>query len=255
MKDSIIFQWIIRDMNAKKPFFEEWVCPGKKGGMLEDYKVPDVENVVPFVALTKKQVIKKLAVAEKKLAKLSAEETDEFDVVKKRRTIQAANDFVGDDVTCTILGSDAAADYFKSFSSEVFTALQNLCIREVELRKDDDACAFGDSLGEAGKKVGYVYAAGNPSLGCGIAKIGATCRDSPWPRMRELSSYFPTDFYIIALIPCTNAFEVEKRVHMHFADKRVWRERTGRKTELFLVSEEVVSNYFAHVNQELLSSV
>ena len=60
---------------------------------------------------------------------------------------------------------------------------------------------------------------------------------------------------ILRLIPCTNAFEVEKRVHMHFADKRVWRERTGRKTELFLVSEEVVSNYFAHVNQELLSSV
>jgi len=45
--------------------------------------------------------------------------SETFDVVKKRRTIEAANESVGADVTSVLLGSEAAAEYFHQFSSEV----------------------------------------------------------------------------------------------------------------------------------------
>ena len=44
---------------------------------------------------------------------------DEFDVVKKRKTIDAASESVGADVTSALLGGDEAAEYFHQFSSEV----------------------------------------------------------------------------------------------------------------------------------------
>ena len=44
---------------------------------------------------------------------------EEFDVVKKRKTIDAANESVGVDVTSALLGGDEAAEYFHQFSSEV----------------------------------------------------------------------------------------------------------------------------------------
>jgi hypothetical protein len=252
LRDHIIFQWIVRDMNLKPPYYEEWISEEKEKGMLNVFKHNGADNAVTLVKMQKEQVIKRLIVAEKKLAELSGQEIDEYDVVKKQRTIQAANDFVGEDVSSVLLGSEEAAMQFKLFSSEVISALQSLCIREVEIHKEEEAWMADDLLCQIKKRVGYVYAVGNVSLGRTMVKIGATWRDSPWPRIKELSCYFPTDFHIIALVQCTNPFEIEKKVHMHFADKRVWRESTGRKTELFIISEEEISSHFAHLNQELL---
>lgn len=48
---------------------------------------------------------------------------DGFDVVQKHNTIVATNQFVGSDVTATLLGSEEAAEYFLTFSSEVWNSL------------------------------------------------------------------------------------------------------------------------------------
>jgi hypothetical protein len=153
-------------------------------------------------------------------------------------------------MSSVILGSEEAAQYFNAFSTEVLTALQRLCVRELELREGDETADQQQCAG-AKPRVGYVYGVGNPCLGPNMLKIGATSRNSPWPRIKELSKFLPSEFYIISLVACTNPFEIEKRAHMHFADKRVWKESTGRKTEFFLITEEELSSYFAQLNQEL----
>jgi hypothetical protein len=48
---------------------------------------------------------------------------DEFDVVKKQRSISIASNFAGADMSSAVLGSVEAADYFRSFSKEVVFAL------------------------------------------------------------------------------------------------------------------------------------
>jgi hypothetical protein len=252
LDDVATLQWIVRDRQLKKPWYEEWISEKRHGkGILDTiFTVINKERTTLLGTTTKRQLVQKLEIAEKKLEALAGEQTmGEYDVVKKQRTIQAASDFVGFDVSSVILGSEEAAVYFQAFSSEVLNALQRLCIRDLELRVEDDAVVLAASK----PRVGYVYGVGNSCLGPNMYKIGATFRDSPWPRIKELSKCLPAEFYIVSLVACTKPFEIEKKAHMHFADKRVWKESTGRKTEFFLITEDELSNYFAELNQELVS--
>jgi hypothetical protein len=230
--ENVAFKWILKDLKEHGPHIEEYVAEGRKS--------------IIKAFLTGKNTFSE--------AMLADEVMEEYDVVKKQRTIQMANDFVGFDISSALLGSEEAANYFRSFSTEVWSAIQRLCIREQELRIEDEADMATNQSTETIKRVGYVYGVGNPCLGTNMHKIGATFRDSPWPRVKELSKCLPANFHIISLVACTNPFEIEKKAHSHFADKRVLKEATGRRTEFFLVSEEELSSYFAQLNQDLVSS-
>jgi hypothetical protein len=53
-------------------------------------------------------------------------------------------------------------------------------------------------------RIGYTYAAFNPCLGNPPPiKIGATMKDSPYPRLKELSQCLPQSFELIACVPST----------------------------------------------------
>ena len=79
-------------------------------------------------------------------------------------------------------------------------------------------------------------------------------RDSPYPRLKELSRSTPQDYALLALIPSTVPFAIEKLCHNHFNTKRIWRASTERKTEFFVVSKDEVEQYFTMINQELVAS-
>jgi hypothetical protein len=252
LEDTVVIKWIARDRNLKQPWYEEWISEHRGKGILDTllYIIGE-RKTTSLETTTKRQLARQLFVAEQKLEALADQTMDEYDVVKKQRIIQTASSLVGQDMSSVILGSEEAASYFQVFSSDVLTALQRLCIRELELRVEDEVANQQQCAGSK-PRVGYVYGVGNSCLGTNMHKIGATFRDSPWPRIKELSKCLPTEFYIVSLVACTNPFEIEKKAHMHFADKRVWKEAIGRKTEFFLITEDELSNYFAELNQELV---
>ena len=169
-----------------------------------------------------------------------------YDVVKKQKVIDEASAAVGADVSEALLGE--GAKYFYEFSNAVIEALSGFedKIRDKEARwmEKDEKCL-------AGSRVGYAYAAWNPCIGT-APKLGATMRDSPFPRLKELSSCLPQSFQLLACVPSTDPFALEKRIHAHFASARIRKDTTARNTEFFMVSHEEVCEYFALLNQELV---
>jgi hypothetical protein len=127
-------------------------------------------------------------------------------------------------------------------------------VRDIEqtIFADEQAWMEGDVKCRLGQRVGFMYGAWNPSINEAIVKIGATMRSSPLPRLKELSRTLPCDYQLICVVASTRPFELEKRAHAFFADKRVWRESTGRSTEFFLVDHAAVDAYFTRVAQEEL---
>ncbi len=85
---------------------------------------------------------------------------------------------------------------------------------------------------------GYVYVLSNPSLEFGMVKIGMTTREDPQVRVDELnrSTSSPTPFVIEHLHPCVRPYDLEKRLHRVFDERRV-----NNKREFFMVEvHEVV---------------
>ena len=90
-----------------------------------------------------------------------------------------------------------------------------------------------------GVRVGYVYVAKNRFFGP-LHKIGATMR-TPQIRVRELAGAgVPEPFEIVASIPSTNPFALEREIHAHYDSVRKY----GMKKEFFLVDEDDVVAYF-----------
>ena len=77
-------------------------------------------------------------------------------------------------------------------------------------------------------------------------------KDSPFPRLKELSCCLPQSFELLACVPSTDPFAVEKMVHAHFERFRIKKRSTGRSTEFFMVKKDTVCEFFAELNQELL---
>lgn len=175
----------------------------------------------------------------------------EFDVVKKQRTINAANEIVGADITTVLLGEDT--QYFYSFSNAVMGALSTLSNFEATVVEQEAQWMQEDYQSKTKTRIGYAYAAINTCLGDPTpVKMGATMKDSPYNRLKELSSCLPQSFELLACVPTTDPFAVEKLVHAHFDQFRIKKRSTGRNTEFFMVSKDVVCKYFADLNQELL---
>jgi hypothetical protein len=174
-------------------------------------------------------------------------------VVKKQRIITESSTFAGADVSESLLGD--GLNYFHQFSSSVMGALEVTHHVEAKIIMEEKEWMSRDNLCVQNQRVGYTYAAWNPGfLDEIIVKIGATMRDTPFTRLKELSRCTPTDYVLIACIPSVDPFAMEKLCHQHFQDSRICRESTGRKTEFFKISKDEVEHYFATINSELLAS-
>jgi hypothetical protein len=171
-----------------------------------------------------------------------------YDVVKKRKIVHSVNAAVGADVTDALLGEDGAK-YLYDFSDAVLQALTALTIHEARLAEAEKQWMERDEQCIAGTRYGYVYACHNLMLGPPI-KLGATMKDSPFPRLKELSSCLPQSFELLACVRSTNPFALEKRVHAHFAAHRIKRASTNRNSEFFMASQDDVCEFFAKLNQE-----
>jgi hypothetical protein len=84
------------------------------------------------------------------------------------------------------------------------------------------------------QSTGGVYFAWSDCLNC--MKIGATRRDSPLIRLREISSYTTTPFTLIAWHPFPHPFRLEVAAHLHFSEKRINARGSGAGTEFFHIS-------------------
>ena len=92
-------------------------------------------------------------------------------------------------------------------------------------------------------RFGFVYGAWNPSF-ADLIKVGATSRQTPFARLKELSgTNVPLKFELIASVPSMHPFNLERKIHAFFKNKRVFKD--GRATEFFQISREEVSDYFA----------
>jgi hypothetical protein len=103
-----------------------------------------------------------------------------------------------------------------------------------------DRAAFCRDIALKAKTHGYVYVAWNSSFPT-LVKIGATSRQNPFIRLKELStSGVPGRFELVCCMATLNPFQQEKQVHAHFKQRRSF----GFRKEFFEVSVEEVVEYF-----------
>jgi len=102
--------------------------------------------------------------------------------------------------------------------------------------KGDEAVAAVNPLPEIPKtSEGYVYVISNPSLPDNLVKIGFTDRD-PSQRLKELDQAgLPTEYVEHYRIRTANPRQLEKRLHEHFASKRLREDK-----EFFTVTPQEV---------------
>lgn len=182
---------------------------------------------------------------QQKIARCICGRQPEDDVVKKRRLIETLPATEGD--------TDAEAlALFEDFCNAVWPALETVSRQSEIIRSNEEAwlnqrkvhdCSSGVKL-----KRGFVYAAWN-SCFQDVVKIGATVRDTPYARLKELSGpNVPAKFELVACIPTSDPFAVEKFVHSYFEKFRVKKE--NRYCEFFRISRDVVSEFFSQMIQE-----
>jgi hypothetical protein len=178
-----------------------------------------------------------------------AEEVDdieEYDVVKKRRLMDAAP---ATEEECPI-----AKAQFLDFESAVKDALikvhaldvQDLKAELMELEELDDEEAFSAT--------GGVYIARCSALP-GIVKIGATRRPTPQPRLKELSRGVPSPFSLVLWIPTKKPFKLEALIHKFFDGIRI--KEPGAGTEFFLtnMSESDIQTLMEYLDQLQQASI
>jgi hypothetical protein len=158
------------------------------------------------------------------------EDAFEFDVVKKRRAIDTAAAL--GPASPSADDSAAALAAFEDFESSVLPALERIKAdednhRHLELLQLEDDVAKGTPIVAAGG----VYFAWSPCLQC--TKIGATRRDTPGPRLRELSRHVTAPFALTGWIPTPTPFRLESVAHAHFAARRI--REAGAGTEFFRI--------------------
>jgi hypothetical protein len=175
-----------------------------------------------------------------------------FDVVKKRRAMEAGAPSADD--------SGSALAEFEEFEASVLPALEKIKEDEVcysppfpflhfliqhspqEENREREVLEMEESMakGLVLQAPGGVYFAWSDCLKC--MKIGATRREDPQLRLRELSRYVTTPFVLRAWIPTPMPFRLEKQAHAHFSSKRLRGER-GVGTEFFRVTDAEAEAY------------
>ena len=164
---------------------------------------------------------------------------EEFDIVKKKRRMEQSSPEDTDQ-------SPEALAEFQAFIDAVWPAIETVCIQDERLLEKDLLWVKEQkisALGTQSKRHGFVYAAWNPCFP-ELIKIGATKRDTPYARLKELSgSNVPKPFELVTCLPSEDPFALEKTIHAHFKDVRIL--KGTRYCEFFCLTRETISEYFS----------
>ena len=156
------------------------------------------------------------------------EDTLTYDVVKKRRAMEAPENEHEENAPEALVA-------FEDFEQSVLTALENIRSDEEEFRKRElMEMEKSWAKGEAQPKTGGVYFAWSDCLKC--MKIGATRREDPLVRLREISRFVTTPFVLAAWLPTPSPFCQEATAHRFFDEKRINFRGSGAGTEFFHVT-------------------
>ena len=182
----------------------------------------------------------------KKKYEISSEQVEEengltYDVVKKRRAMEAPENEHEENAPEALVA-------FEDFEQSVLNALENIRSDEEEFRKHElMEMEEGWAKGEAQPKTGGVYFAWSDCLKC--MKIGATRREDPLVRLREISRYVTTPFVLTAWIPTLSPFRQEAAAHRFFNEKRINFRGSGAGTEFFHVTTAEAVGYVSYSRQ------
>jgi hypothetical protein len=131
--------------------------------------------------------------------------------------------------------SPSALAAFEDFERSVLPALESVKKAD-EVERNKELLELEDNLSKGLKisMTGGVYFAWSDCLNC--MKIGATRREDPNLRLRELSRYVTSPFRLAAWLPTPTPFRLEAQTHAHFVAKRI--REAGAGTEFFRIGEE-----------------
>jgi len=162
----------------------------------------------------------------------------QWDVVKKQKAVQNAPDDDADE-------SPAALSDFLEFSASVLDVLLEIDAREQRMVQEEQVWTSLNPL----IVIGFLYVAWNSCFPY-LVKIGATRRDSPYYRIKELSgTSVPVKFELVAAVTTSDPFGLERRMHAHFGSKRIV--KAGRYTEFFFISRQVACDYCTQISRTL----
>jgi hypothetical protein len=112
--------------------------------------------------------------------------------------------------------------------------------------KQNDKRDFQNAKSQGQIWVGYVYAAETKCLKT-LFKIGCTTRPVDL-RIKELSrASVPEPFTLVACVPTSDPFGLEKKIHKHFEQARV----NGKSTEFFKLKRTTILAYFHQLNVQV----
>ena len=218
IQDHIVFQMLMNHYKEKNPAFspftdEEPVL--KRGRLLQGKaaaktsKTPATE--VPFT---------------------------EFDVVKKRRMMTESTTSDGDN-------DPDALSRFEEFEASVLDALTDISHDYQNQRYEELLQNEKDRINNIPPQKGVFYVAVSPVVRRGtkrLPKLGASRRNDPMIRLRELSRSVPYAFELVYYIKTFTPFNVEAEVHQHFNAYRI-REKKGASTEFFNLDLETIGEF------------
>lgn len=168
----------------------------------------------------------------------------EFDFIKKKRRMEQSPPDDEDE-------SPEVHAEFQAFIDAVWPALESVCLHDEQLLQEDLRWVEEQkttSVTAQPSRNGFVYAAWN-SCFPELVKVGATKRDTPFARLKELSgSNVPHPFELVACLPSKDPFALEKSIHAHFKDVRI--RKGARYCEFFRLTRETVSEYFSSLHLE-----
>ena len=159
-----------------------------------------------------------------------------YDVVKKRNAMDSAP--ADEENTPEALAA------FESFEASVLPALEMIAQYENKFLRQE-MVEMEESFAKGEAATGGVYFAWSPCLGC--MKIGATHKEDPDVRLRQISSFVTTPFILVAWLPTPTPFRMEAAAHRHFSQQRINSRGSGAGTEFFRIGEAEAVTYVAGV--------
>ena len=169
-----------------------------------------------------------------------------YDVVKKRRAMETPENQLEENAPEALVA-------FEEFEQSVLTALETIQSDEEECRKRE-LMEIEESWAkcEAQPKTGGVYFAWSDCLNC--MKIGATRREDPLVRLREISRFVTEPFILAAWLPTPTPFRQEAAAHRFFNEKRINFRGSGAGTEFFHVTTAEVVGYVTLSDYEMIKA-
>jgi hypothetical protein len=137
IRGNALYKWMVQSFQTKKEAFHIWISPLKTRKTLfsENMESPVTNGQEDLMRHSKRKLARivfelralntgqsaKAAHVSGHTDNTSAVTEEEYDVVKKQRSVDMASEFAGADVSSAVIGSTESAQYFQAFSQEVFT--------------------------------------------------------------------------------------------------------------------------------------